>query len=57
MSISSINEDLRGDCPVWRFEVGNFSQWGWRRKSPERGLVLIPKIIKISFINLYLNTL
>jgi hypothetical protein len=24
---------------------------------PERGLVLIPKIIKITFINLYLNTL
>jgi hypothetical protein len=24
MSISSVNGDLRGDCPVWRSEIGEF---------------------------------
>jgi hypothetical protein len=24
MSISSVNGDPRGDCPVWRYEVGEF---------------------------------
>jgi hypothetical protein len=47
MSISSVIGNFRGDCPVWRFEVGEFFPvrmgmeekvlpkevwgWGWRR--------------------------
>jgi hypothetical protein len=28
MSISSVNRDSRGDCSVWRFEVGEFFSFG-----------------------------
>jgi hypothetical protein len=45
-------------------KLGNFSLWGWRRKSSRRGLGMgkifhppSPKNIKIIFINLYLDTL
>jgi hypothetical protein len=72
MSISSVKEDPRGDCPVWRSEVDEFfpvgmkieekilpkEVWGW-------GWYFIlrpaetpsPKTIKIIFINLYLGIL
>jgi hypothetical protein len=72
MSISSVNGDPRGDCPVWRSEVGEFfpvgmgmeekvppkEVWGW-------GWYFIlrpaetpsPKTSKITFINLYFSAL
>jgi hypothetical protein len=36
MSISSVNRDPRGDCPVWRFEVGKFFsvEMGMEEKVP-----------------------
>jgi hypothetical protein len=30
MSISSVNGDLRGDCPIWRSEVEEFFTVGMR---------------------------
>jgi hypothetical protein len=72
MSISSINRDPRGDCPVWRSEVGEFfpvwmgmevkvppkEVWGWEQYFILRPAeTLSPKTIKITFINLYLSAL
>jgi hypothetical protein len=36
MLISSINEDPRRDCPVWRFEVGKFFPVGMEEKVPPK---------------------
>jgi hypothetical protein len=39
MSISSVNRDFRGDCPVWRSEVAEFFSVEMEVKvSSERGL-------------------
>jgi hypothetical protein len=72
MSISSVNEDLCGDCLVWRFEVGEFFSvgMGMEEKIPRKRFGdgdsissstlrrLRPrKLLKIIFINLYLCTL
>jgi hypothetical protein len=73
MSISSVNEDLRGDCPVCRFKVEEFFpvEMGMEVKAPPRkevwgwGWYFIihlaetpsPKTSKITFINLYFSAL
>jgi hypothetical protein len=36
ISISSVNQDPRGDCPVWRFEVGKFFSVGMEEKIPPK---------------------
>jgi hypothetical protein len=72
MSISPANGDAREDCPVWRSEVGEFFSvgmrmeekvppkevWGWGRYFIIRPVETpSPKTIKITFINIDLNTL
>jgi hypothetical protein len=36
MSISFVNGDPRGDCPVWRSEVGEFFPVGMEEKIPRK---------------------
>jgi hypothetical protein len=71
MSISSVNGDPRGDCPVWGSEVGEFflvgmeekiipkEVWGWGRLFIPRPIeTMSPKtLLKITFVNVYLSTL
>jgi hypothetical protein len=68
ISISTVNEDQKGDCSVWRFEVGEFFSvgmrmkvkvppkevWGWRRYFILRPVETpFPKTSKITFINYF----
>jgi hypothetical protein len=43
MSISSVNGDRRGNCPIWGPKDGEFFsvEWGWSESSSERGLGMI----------------
>jgi hypothetical protein len=72
MSISSVIGNFRGDCPVWRFEVGKFFPVGLRMEekvprkrfgdghgisSSEPPETPSPKTIKITLIKFYLSIL